>query len=90
MGGIIDIMINSDITVPIHEVLILMMILSGCLFARATKFGLMISYLFTFQLGARFFLEYFEHRYFPYVYIFCAFGLVVFILGLYLIFTDNK
>jgi len=83
MFEFIEIIISADTTVPIHEVLLMLGILSFCLLLRKARFGLIVSYLYTFQLGARFFLDYYGYEFFPHIYIYSVFGLIVFALGFY-------
>ncbi|AKJ65484.1 hypothetical protein [Kiritimatiella glycovorans] len=60
-----------------------------CLLFRASRFGLILAYLFALRMGGNFMSEYFGPEYFPYLFIYSMLGLAVFFIGLYLAWTSE-
>ncbi|MDI6775171.1 MAG: hypothetical protein QME60_07240 [Verrucomicrobiota bacterium] len=73
MNGFSQLLRNADVSLPLAEVCLLILVLLTCLVFKMTRFGLITAYLFVYRWGLLFFLKQGHAFLMPYL----VFGFVI-------------
>ncbi|OGV62165.1 MAG: hypothetical protein A2498_14110 [Lentisphaerae bacterium RIFOXYC12_FULL_60_16] len=73
LSQILDLIRNANITLPVTEVSILLLLLTSCLLFRFNRTGLMTAYVFAYRWGWMFFSDQKQ----SYVFAYMIFGMAV-------------
>ncbi len=90
MSGFMQVILNSEVTLPIHEVALVLLFLSVCFVARAFRVGLIVAFIFAFHLGWIFFQESFGMDRMVFLVLYMVFGAVVIVFALYQMFFESN
>ena len=74
MSDFLQILAANMVSVPAHEILVVLVLQSLCYLLRTPRIGLLVSYTFVYRLGWSFMRGHFGLQDAPYIYAYGAFG----------------
>ena len=85
-----DILRHAEITLPFHEVGIMLCVLTFCFLVHYYRIGLLTSFVFVFRIGWMFFREHFGIEDLGFMVAYGVFGLVVFAFAFFQLFWGEE
>ena len=79
--NVISSVTQTEIIIPTHEMLLLLVIMTICMLFRAVRIGLFVAFLFVYRWGWFFFRETFSEAQFGFFVLYCIFGFVALALA---------
>jgi hypothetical protein len=79
----------SEVIVPAHEIVVVLVLQSLCYLFRTPRIGLLVSYVFVYRLGWSFMLSRFDLENAPYFYAYGIFGVLMLCLAFWGMIRDS-
>ena len=80
LKDLVNVFLHGSVTTSSFEVMLVLAVLTFCLFFHATRTGLIVAYVYVYRMGWLFLKNNYNYENTPFVYVYSIFGLII--LGL--------